>query len=108
MDTPSEISPQVAWPLLHDSSYVWIDVREDAEWNYGHIPGIQHLPMSSLSEESFSRFPKTQKMIIVCRSGNRSRSVTEALRGLGYTNAQNLSSGMIGLNAVMEKSIPVL
>lgn len=108
MDPPSEISPKDALPLLHNPAYVWIDVREDVEWNFGHLEGIQHMPMSTLNEESFSRFPKTQKIIIVCRSGNRSRSVTDALRGLGYTNVQNLSSGMHGLNSVMEKHIPVL
>mgnify|MGYP001566977357 CR=1 FL=1 len=108
MDTPFEIHPKDALPALHNPAYVWVDVREEHEWDYGHLPGIQHLPMSSLTGEEFSRFSKDQKMIIVCRTGSRSRSVTHALREMGFIHAQNLAGGMIGMNTVLEKHIPVL
>ena len=108
MTTPLEIHPKEAKTTLSNSSVVWIDVRENEEWEYGHIPGIHHIPMSRMTPESFARFPKEQKMIIICRSGGRSMRVTHSLRGLGFVHAQNLAGGMIGMNTVLEKHIPVL
>lgn len=108
METPLEITPKAAHPTLKDSSVVWIDVREDSEWEYGHLPGVVHVPMSRMTENAFSRFPKNQKLIIICRSGGRSKSATLALRGMGFIHAQSLSGGMIGMNTVLEKQIPVL
>ncbi len=108
MSTPIEIRPKEAKPALHDSSVVWIDVREDSEWEYGHLSGIRHIPMSRMAPESFSKFPKEQKMIVVCRSGGRSMRVVHALRNQGFIHAQSLAGGMIGMNTVLEKQIPVL
>lgn len=108
MNTPLEIHPKEAKPFLAGSSVVWIDIRENEEWEYGHLPGIQHIPMSQMTPDSFSRFSKDQKMILVCRSGGRSMRVTHALRGYGFIHAQSLAGGMIGINTVLEKPIPVL
>jgi rhodanese-related sulfurtransferase len=108
MNTPLEIHPKEAKPLLAGSSVIWIDVREDEEWEYGHLSGIQHIPMSRMTPDSFSRFPKEQKMIVVCRSGGRSMRVTHSLREMGFIHAQSLAGGMIGINTVLEKHIPVL
>lgn len=108
MSTPIEIHPKDAKPLLAGSSVVWIDVRENEEWEYGHLQGIQHIPMSRMTPDSFSKFPMEQKMIIVCRSGGRSMRVVHALRNQGFIHAQSLAGGMIGMNTVLEKQIPVL
>lgn len=108
MSTTLEIHPKEAKSTLSNSSVVWIDIRENEEWEYGHVPGIQHISMSRMTPESFSRFPKEQKMILVCRSGGRSMRVTHALRELGFIHAQSLAGGMLGLNTVLEKPIPVL
>ncbi len=105
---PTDLSPKAAFAFLNDPAYVWIDVREDEEWEYGHLPGIIHLPMSTLKPDDFSRFSKDQKLMMVCRSGSRSSRVTMALREMGYSHAQNLSGGMIGINSLLEQKIPVL
>ncbi len=103
----SELSPPNALPMLHDSSYVWIDVREAHEWTHGHLPNCIHLPMSQLKPEDFARFSKEQKMIMVCRTGSRSGRITQALREMGYSNVFNLFGGMLGLNRVLPQPIPV-
>lgn len=108
MNTPLEIHPKEAKSTLSNSSVIWIDIREDEEWDYGHLAGVQHIPMSRMTPEYFSRFPKEQKMIIVCRSGGRSMRVTHSLRNLGFIHAQSLAGGMIGMNTLLEKPIPVL
>ncbi len=103
-----QMLPKDALPLLNDPSWVWIDVREEDEFEYGHIPGIKHLPMSTLTPESFASFSKDQKLMIVCRTGGRSSRVVHALLEMGYVNACNFSGGMVGYNMVAPSHIPVL
>lgn len=69
-----------------------IDVRENSEWNAGHAPQALHVPTSQVSAK-INRLKKDKEIIVVCRSGNRSRGVTSQLRKLGY-EAFNLSGGM--------------
>jgi rhodanese-related sulfurtransferase len=75
-----------------DSRTVLLDVREKSEWNAGHAPGALHIPLGNLSGGA-SRLPQDKKIYVVCRSGNRSRSATGALRQAGY-DAYNVSGGM--------------
>ncbi len=105
---PIQMTPREAVPQLSDPSWVWIDVRETDEFDYGHIPEIIHIPMSQLKPTDFEKYPKQQKIMVVCRSGARSGRVVHALRDMGFENATNFSSGMIGYNMVSEKHIPVL
>lgn len=82
---------------------VFLDVREDDEWEAGHIEGSLHIPMGELSARQ-DEVPRDQPVAVVCRSGNRSAAVTEALVRAGY-DAQNLVGGVaewkgIGLGLV--------
>ena len=69
-----------------------LDVRETNEWNAGHAPAAVHVPLGRVKEAP-RRLPKGRKVVVVCRSGNRSRQATASLRALGY-DAVNLSGGM--------------
>ena len=85
------VRPDEAQRLLDDGA-VLLDVREKQEWNAGHAPVARHLPLGRVSEAS-RRLPAKSTVVVVCRSGNRSRQATTALRNMGY-NAFNLSGGM--------------
>lgn len=69
-----------------------IDVRETGEWNAGHAPQAVHIPTSQV-QSRLNRLKKDKDVIVVCRSGNRSRAVTSQLRKQGY-EAFNLSGGL--------------
>ncbi len=69
-----------------------LDVREQGEWDAGHIDEAVHIPMGDLNAR-IDELPKDQPIVAVCRSGNRSRAVTDALHRAGYT-AHNLEGGM--------------
>ncbi len=75
-----------------DRNTVLLDVREKSEWNAGHAPGAKHIPLGSLSA-GMARLPQDKKIYVICRTGNRSRSATSALRQAGY-DAYNVSGGM--------------
>lgn len=69
-----------------------LDVREMVEWEAGHVSEAVHIPMGQLNAQ-IDRLPRDQTIVCVCRSGNRSRTVTDALNRAGYT-AHNLEGGM--------------
>ena len=77
---------------LVDEGAVLLDVRENSEWNAGHAPQAAHLPLGRIAEAS-KKVRAGKRVVVVCRSGNRSRSATKALLSMGY-DAVNLSGGM--------------
>ena len=64
-----------------------LDVREQEEYDQGHIPGAVLLPVGEITQESASAaVPEKDTVVLVyCRSGNRSKKASQALVELGYT-----------------------
>ena len=66
---------------------VILDVREQDEYDAGHIPGAMLLTVGTINEETAaSVIPEKDTVVLVyCRSGNRSKTASQALADLGYT-----------------------
>ena len=66
---------------------VILDVREQDEYDAGHIPGAMLLTVGTIDEETAaSVIPEKDTVVLVyCRSGNRSKTASQALADLGYT-----------------------
>lgn len=69
-----------------------LDVRQDDEWQAGHIDGAQHIPLSELADR-LGELPSGRSIVAVCRSGSRSATAVRGLRQLGYS-AENLDGGV--------------
>lgn len=69
-----------------------LDVREDFEVEEGMIPEALHIPMGQLQARLSELDPATP-VIVVCRSGNRSVRVADALNGAGFS-ADTMAGGM--------------
>lgn len=69
-----------------------LDVREGFEVAEGMIPGALHIPMGQLGAR-LGDLDKDRPIIVVCRSGNRSAAVADALNQAGYT-ADTMAGGM--------------
>lgn len=69
-----------------------LDVREDFEVSQGMIPGALHIPMGQLGSR-LGELDKDRPIIVVCRSGNRSAAVADALTQTGYM-ADTMNGGM--------------
>jgi rhodanese-related sulfurtransferase len=83
--------PAVAAPdVPHDA--VLLDVREDDEWEAGHIEGAVHLPLSELPRR-VAEIPDADPLVVVCRSGGRSAQVVGWLAAQGRA-VVNLDGGM--------------
>jgi len=69
-----------------------IDVREDVEWQHGHIDGAMHIPLRDLPAR-LSEVPEGQSLV-VCRVGGRSARAVGYLVQRGH-DAVNLDGGML-------------
>lgn len=69
-----------------------LDVREDYEWEAGHIEGAVHIPVDQLPERVDELDPDAD-VYVICRSGGRSARMTQWLVAHGYS-ALNVTGGM--------------
>ena len=70
-----------------EEGYIILDVREQNEYDAGHIPGAILIPYTQIEEMANDMLPDQEQLILVyCRSGRRSKIAAEALVELGYTN----------------------
>ena len=70
----------------------FLDVREDDEWQAGHIDGARHIPLRELSAR-VGELSKDRPIVAICRSGSRSAAAVRGLKQLGY-DAENLEGGV--------------
>jgi rhodanese-related sulfurtransferase len=80
--------------LRQRDDVVVIDVREDWEYEAGHIPGATLIPLAQIPGR-MSEIPTDKTVIAVCRSGNRSGQATQFLRQQGFDNVHNMQGGML-------------
>lgn len=86
------IDVREAAPRIEHGDLVVLDVREPYEWEAGRIRQARHIPMGELGER-LHELPRDREIVAVCRSGNRSGQVADALTRAGYRIA-NLEGGM--------------
>ena len=86
-DSYRQISMQEAVELMHsESDYIILDVRTQAEYQSGHIPGAICIPNETILHDDIPELPdKDQLILVYCRSGNRSKQASAKLAALGYT-----------------------
>jgi len=75
---------------------VFVDCREQNEWNLGHIPGAVFIPRGNLESKVEALVPREKRVIVYCRSGNRSVFATETLEKMGYENVASMKGGIGG------------
>jgi hydroxyacylglutathione hydrolase len=77
---------------LIDDGYDLVDVREDWEWNKGHLPGARHIVLSSiLANPTGQKFH--DRTVFVCQSGERSAVASEMAVALGVKDVVNFRGG---------------
>ena len=83
-----QVSAQEAMDMMAgQEDYLILDVRTQAEYDGGHIPGAICLPNEDIGREDPPQLPlKDQLILVYCRSGNRSKQASDKLAALGYTN----------------------
>ena len=87
-----DIDVATARELINQGALL-LDVREANEWAAGHAPEATHLPIAHIANAP-TLIAADQQVLVICRSGNRSRVAAEALLSRGVS-AVNLAGGMM-------------
>ena len=99
-----QITPDEAKKIMdNDEGYIILDVREQGEFDEGHIPGAILILYTEIENKSEEIIPDKNKQIIVyCSSGRRSKIAAESLIMIGYTNVKEFG-GIIAWPYAVEK-----
>lgn len=87
MEHDQKISQEEARERMEAGDVIVLDVREQEEYDSGHIPGAVLLPLGAIDGESAAEVipEKDATVLVYCRSGSRSKRAAKALAELGYT-----------------------
>ena len=90
----SEVDATHARELADSGEPVIVDVREQDEWDEGHIPGAVHIPRGHLESRIERAAPDAARQVILyCSAGNRSVFAAKTLEELGYEDVVSLAGG---------------
>ena len=90
-----EVSHARASELLQSADPpLFVDVREQGEWDEGHIPGAAHIPRGNLESRIDGVEPdRSREIVLYCATGSRSTFAAKTLAELGYENVVSLAEG---------------
>ncbi len=90
----SEIDANQARGRIESGEPVVVDVREQDEWDEGHIPGAVHVPRGHLESRIERLAPDPARPVVIyCSAGNRSAFAAKTLADLGYEDVVSLAGG---------------
>jgi rhodanese-related sulfurtransferase len=89
--------------LLDSKNTVWVDVREQKEWDQGRIPGAKLVPLNTLLA-SPRQYLNGGSVVFYCAHGIRSAVACEVAAAVGVTKIYNLEGGITDW---MAKGYPV-
>lgn len=83
-----QISAEDAKEIMDSGiDYIVLDVREQDEFDEGHISNAILIPYTEIENQAEEMLPDKDELILVyCRSGRRSKIAAESLVNMGYTN----------------------
>lgn len=97
--TPTELKAR----LDAGETFSMVDVREPDEWENGTLPGIKKIPMGDV-QARIEELDKNRPVVVVCRSGGRSRKICELLESQGFS-CINLAGGMNGWSDEVDSTV---
>jgi sulfur-carrier protein adenylyltransferase/sulfurtransferase len=93
-DEIAEVDAGGARDLIDERDPLVVDVREQDEWDEGHIPGAIHIPRGFLESRIERAAPdSTRPVLLYCSAGNRSAFAAKTLTELGYEDVASLAGG---------------
>lgn len=105
--TVKRVSPNEADQLVRERGYVYVDVRSIPEFEAGHPAGAYNIPIMHKTAAGMQPnvefidvvtavFPRDAKLVLGCRSGNRSLRAAQILLQAGYEHVVDQRAGTAG------------
>lgn len=88
----SSITADSVYTMMNREDVYIIDVREDYEYNSGHIENALNIPVGQINKIKRNEISLDSVVIVYCRSGNRSSKAAEMLLKLGYKNVYDMGA----------------
>ena len=82
-----------------------LDVREDWEFELGHLPASTHVPMQRIPAE-IGRLDPQRPLVCICHHGMRSMQVAMYLSHQGFNRVLNLAGGIDAWSREVDPSCP--
>ena len=91
-----EVDSIAATQLINHKNALVLDVREQSEYDAGHILNSKLIPVGKLLERvgELEKY-RERPVIAVCRTGQRSASACAVLGKQGFTQVHNLNGGVM-------------
>jgi len=84
-----------------------VDVREPNEFEIVSIPGATLVPKGEiLSGAALSSLPQDKKIVLHCKSGQRSAEALAALKAAGFADAVHVGGGVLAWANQIDQSLP--
>lgn len=107
LESVEELGPEEAARLLEAperGGWHFVDVREESEFEAGHVPGAVLVPRGFLEVKADLAHAKRdpwledrgRKLVLYCGGGNRSALAARTLQQMGFTNVVSLREGWSG------------
>jgi rhodanese-related sulfurtransferase len=105
-----DLTPTEARRLMEanreNSAFVVLDVRTEAEYREGHIPGAVLVDFRSPAfRERVASLARDRSYLVYCRTGNRSGSALRVMEELGFGTLHHLAGGIVMWK---EQGLPVV
>lgn len=91
----NELSTMEVVQLMNRKPTLLLDVREDREFEEGHIKDARQIPLGQINNRAgeIEKY-KNKNVVAYCRTGHRSASACARLRKLGFESVYNLRGGI--------------
>ena len=88
--TPEEVKKKIDG----GEKFVLVDVREDNEWEQGHIVGAVHIGKGIIERDIGNHVPELNaEIVLYCGGGYRTALAADNLQKMGYTNVISMDGG---------------
>ncbi len=90
-----EVGTLIAVQLINYKDALVLDVREESEYDAGHIPNSKHIPGDKIKDrmQELEKF-KDKPIVVIYKSGVRSGAASTTLHTHGFSHIHNLTGGI--------------
>jgi rhodanese-related sulfurtransferase len=96
------ITTAQAYEKIQQGAFI-LDVRTQAEYEQAHIANSTLIPLTELADR-VNELPRDREIVVVCRTGSRSKQALSVLKQAGIPNAFSMTGG---INAWKEADYPL-
>ena len=111
------VSPEEALGLMQNEGWSYVDVRSVPEFEQGHPAGAYNVPLAHMDPGGTSantdflpvmerHFPRDAKLVVGCRTSNRSEHAVVMLLRAGYTTVAVQRAGFLGTRDFFGRADP--